>query len=364
MSPKPLHRTGVRLVTVAWVLAGWEQDGRMDQRLMHIAVEVLERPYPYASGHVATGPDDTDITPQRLHPAFHGALDWHSSVHMQWSLVQLLRTGQHEAAGQPGPAAASPEATAARALLDARLTKEHLAVETAYLRERPSFERPYGWAWAALLGAAVREEASWSAALAPLVDTIAEHVLAWLPRQAYPIRHGKHQNDAFALLLLHRAYGELGRQDVRDAVAQRARDWFGTDGRAHTAGEPSGSDFLSPALSQAMLMQAVLGEDFGPWLEAFLPGLGAGEHRHLLEPPTVLDANDGQGAHLLGLALSRAWQLRALARSVDEARAGILREGADRQVAAVLPHVTDGDFMATHWLVSFLLLTRTGPLLV
>lgn len=72
----------------------------------------------------------------------------------------------------------------------------------------------------------------------------------------------------------------------------------------------------------------------------------------------VLDPTDGQGAHLLGLALSRAWQLRALARSVPEEAAGILRDGADRQVAAVLPHVTGGDFMATHWLVSYLLLAE------
>ncbi|WP_114906239.1 DUF2891 family protein [Ornithinimicrobium murale] len=326
----------------------------MDQRLLQIATEVLQRPYPYSSGHVATGPDDTDITPERLHPSFHGALDWHSSVHMQWSLVHLL--GPYaEGPAHPAP---SPEARAARELLDQRLRPENVRVEADYLRERPAFERPYGWAWAAMLGSAARAHPTWSAALAPLLDTIADHVLAWLPRQGYPIRHGKHQNDAFALLLLRRAYAELGRDDVVAAASDRARDWFAGDGPAHTADEPSGSDFLSPALTEAVLMQQVLGEEFVPWFDRFLPGLGSGAHGHLLEPPTVLDPTDGQGAHLLGLALSRAWQLRALARSLPEARAGILRSSADRQVAAVLPHVTDGDFMATHWLVSFLLLAR------
>ena len=329
----------------------------MNQRLLTIALEVLARPYPYVSGHVATGPDDTDITPQRLHPSFHGALDWHSSVHMQWSLVQLLKeyAGRPESAGPPESSAA-PVVAAARALLGERLTREHVGVEAAYLAQRPSFERPYGWAWAAMLGAAVRDEPVWAEAMSPLVTVIAEHVLAWLPRQGYPIRHGKHQNDAFALLLLHRAFGELGRQDVVAAVTSRARDWFGGDGPADTAQEPSGSDFLSPSLTEALLMQTVLGEEFGPWLEAFLPGLGAGAHAHLLQVPTVLDPTDGQGAHLLGLALSRAWALRALATSVDEVRANVLRLSADQQIAAVLPEVTDGDFMATHWLVSFLLL--------
>lgn len=328
----------------------------MDQRLLQIAVEVLQRPYPYSSGHVATGPDDTDITPHRLHPSFHGALDWHSSVHMQWSLVQLL--GPYaEAPAHPAP---SPEARRARELLEERLTAERLAVEADYLRERPAFERPYGWAWAALLGAAVRQHPIWSVALAPLLEVIAEHVLAWLPRQTYPIRHGKHQNDAFALLLLRRGFAQLGWDDVVAAVGVRARDWFGDDGPAHTSDEPSGSDFLSPALTEAVLMQEVLGEGFGDWLEAFLPSLGEGAHAHLLEPPVVSDPTDGQGAHLLGLALSRAWQLRALARSLPEARSGILRSSAERQVASVLPHVTDGDFMATHWLVSFLLLAQEG----
>ena len=117
-----------------------------------IARQVIERPYPYSSGHVAQDRSDTDIAPQRLHPAFWGSLDWHSCVHMTWSLLTLLeRYGDRLArAGEADPV---------RALLNARLTPEHLAVETAYLVSRPGFERPYGWAWAALLGARLRTSA-------------------------------------------------------------------------------------------------------------------------------------------------------------------------------------------------------------
>jgi hypothetical protein len=53
--------------------------------------------------------------------------------------------------------------------------------------------------------------------------------------------------------------------------------------------------------------------------------------------------------------LSRAWQLRTIAPALPDV-AAVLREGADRQVEAVLPTVTGGDFMSTHWLVSFALL--------
>lgn len=111
-----------------------------------IAREVIQRPYPYSSGHVTRDADDTEVTPQRLHPAFWGSLDWHSCVHMTWSLVTLLEryADRLDEAGETDPV---------RTLLDARLTPDHLAVETAYLASRPGFERPYGWAWAALLGA-------------------------------------------------------------------------------------------------------------------------------------------------------------------------------------------------------------------
>ena len=54
-------------------------------------IDGLNRPFPWGSAHQSSGPDDVDVTPWRLHPAFHGCLDWHSSVHMQWSAVTLLR---------------------------------------------------------------------------------------------------------------------------------------------------------------------------------------------------------------------------------------------------------------------------------
>ncbi|MDX3002431.1 DUF2891 family protein [Kribbella solani] len=305
-----------------------------------IACEVLDTRYPYGSAHASRGPDDVDVTPERLHPAFHGSYDWHSSVHMQWSLVRLLTLAPDQRSID---------------LLNQRLTPEAIAVEAAYLRERPGYERPYGWAWAAMLVAAARDT-QWAPALQPLGAVIADLVMAWLPKQAYPVRHGAHLNSAFALALLHEAYGELGRTDVVEAVRARALDWYGGDTAYDTRFEPSGTDFLSPALSEAELMRRVLpATAFASWLTAFLPGLGKEQHLHLLEVPVTDDSGDGQLAHPAGLALSRAWQLRTIAPALPDV-ADVLRAGADRQVAAVLPTVTGGDFMSTHWLVSFALL--------
>ncbi|WP_141820769.1 DUF2891 family protein [Ornithinimicrobium humiphilum] len=325
-----------------------------------VARTVVRTPYPWSPGHTVLGPDDGSLVPEELHPAFWGSLDWHSCVHMQWSLVVLLT--------RHGDALPEDERAAVVELLSERLRPEHVAVEVAYLRERPSFERPYGWAWAAQLAAALAGAAdgaaphnpvrAWAEAVAPLGETVLDLVLGWLPRQTYPVRHGKHQNDAFALTLLLDAAERLGRDDVAAACRTRAIDWFGTDGEAPTGWEPGGTDFLSPALTEAVLLSRVLGPGaYAVWLDRFLPGLGEGRHEHLLAVPDVVDPTDGQYAHLLGLALSRAWQLRELARSLPHV-ADRLRAAADEQEAAVLRQITEGNFMATHWLVSFALLAH------
>lgn len=320
------------------------------------ALAVLRKSFPYGAAHTARDATDTDVTPDRLHPAFHGALDWHSSVHMQWSLVQLL--SRHR--GVLDEAGLSEEVIG---LLDDRLTPEHCGAEADYLRVRSSYERPYGWAWALQLAAATTAAgpgaARWAEALEPLTDLLADRVPDWLRRQAYPVRHGVHSNTAFSLALIIDAGTVLDRSDVVTACRQRALDWFGADTDADTRWEPSGTDFLSPALSQADLMSRVLpASEYVVWLDDFLPGLGSGQHRNLLTTPEILDQTDGQFVHLRGLALSRAAQLRRLAatRPSDDLGRCVLEEAASEQFDDAVPAVTDGHFMATHWLVSFALL--------
>ncbi len=318
-------------------------------------LEVLTTEHPWSSGHVSLGPDDVDVTPARLHPAFHGSFDWHSSVHMQWSAVRLL--------GEAGAELGDPLASRVRAALDERLTPEHGRAEAAYLRAHPGWERPYGWAWAAMLAAEVHtiplaEATRWRAATAPVADVVADHLLAWLPRLVHPVRHGVHANTAFALALASDAYGRLGRTDVVDAVAARAREWYAADRDWPTSWEPSGEDFLSPGLCEAELMRRVLpAAELEAWLAGFLPGLAA-EDDPLLSVPEVRDPTDGKMVHLFGLALSRAWLLRTLAGHLDADRRGRALAAATRQVASAQQQIVEGDLMSTHWLVSFALLAE------
>lgn len=302
----------------------------------------LAQEFPYNAGHMSLHAGDCDVTPTALHPAFHGCLDWHSSVHMQYSAVLLANS--HPSLAQ---------------LLDARLTPTHTQQEADYLRARPSFERPYGWAWAATLAAACRTCAHphaqhWAGAMAPVAEVVFDNLLTWLPRLAYPVRSGVHDNTAFSLGLLWDAAGVLGRGEVQASIREFALAHFAADRDYPVRWEPSGSDFLSPALSEATLMRRVLGADAATWLRGFLPGLGK-EGDPLLDVPVVRDRTDGKAVHLFGLALSRAWHLRELAPLLPAPAQRRIAEATKLQVRAVEPEVGGGDFMSTHWLVTFAL---------
>lgn len=292
-------------------------------------------------------PGDAPVRPRDRHPAFYGSYDWHSAVEMHWVLLRLLRVAPD----------AVPSAEV-RAVLDEHWTTSSIAAEVAHAVAHPGWERPYGWAWALTL---VEEAASWAAEpgapddvrrWAATLQPLADHFLGafgrWLPAATYPVRTGLHPSSAFGLLMSLPAARRAG---VDGTLADAARRWFGADTDAPVRWEPSGSDFLSPALVEAVLMTEVLPEP-GPWLTGFLPGLAAGP---LFGPAVVSDASDGQTAHLHGLNLSRAWCLRRLA-AVLPGSADALLASAAEHAAAAMPHVSGSDYMVEHWLAAYALL--------
>jgi hypothetical protein len=311
--------------------------------LARIARGHVSREYPNKLDHVLGGPEDLR-GPRDLHPAFFGSLDWHSCVHGFWLLARIRRL-------HPGLA----EAAAIDRLFAVRITQETIAGERAYL-DRPlagGFERPYGWAWLLMLAAEVSGTPD-GETLRPLADVLAARFLAWLPKATYPIRAGTHSNSAFALVLAL-AYAEVAADAVLAAAARtKARAWYSADADCQ-AWEPSGEDFLSPALIEAACMRAVLpADEFGVWFARFLPRLAAGEPAALFHPVSPSDRSDGRIAHLDGLNLSRAWCWRLLARTLppDDPRLPPMCAAAEAHLAAGLPHVR-GDYMGEHWLASF-----------
>lgn len=325
-----------------------------------LALENVTREYPNAPGRLLGGPEEL-VPPRTYHPAFYGAYDWHSSVHMHWLLLRLLRrraehggdTADPGRRGGPG----TFDAGAVTAVLNAHLSPFALAAEADYLRSHPSFERPYGWAWLLALTAesSALQAEQWSVALIPAAYTVAELVLDWLPKARYPVRHGTHANSAFALGLILDSAEAAGVPELLPPVRAKLREWFLDDHGAAARWEPSGQDFLSPLLCEADAMRRVLpAAEFAGWLAAFLPGLRDGSGP-FLTPPQVSDPSDPQIGHLHGLCLSRAAALRHLAAALPDGdpRVRTLTADADAHLAAGLPATVSGNFTTDHWLATF-----------
>jgi hypothetical protein len=299
---------------------------------------------------------DFPSRPADRSPVFFGSLDWHSCVEMHWLLVRLLRVAADEV-----------PADEIRALLHRQFDAGKLGAEAEFVAGRGGrSERPYGWAWAlALMDELCQlgdtEATTWLTAMAPLEDSLTSGFLAWLPKATYPVRHGIHANSAFAFSLLL-PYARRRRDDLADAVTAKALDWFLGDTDWPGRFEPSGHDFLSPALTEAELMARLLpAQEFAAWLGDFLPGIAEGAPASLFTPAVVSDPSEGQIAHLHGLNASRAWCWRRLAESLPagDGRIGPATEAATVHLAAALPYVTGSDYMVEHWLAAYAVLALT-----
>jgi hypothetical protein len=305
-------------------------------RFAEIALGHVRHEYPHKLDHVMDGPEDL-LAPSELHPIFYGSFDWHSCVHGYWLLMRVRRLFPQ-----------LPVGARIDALFEEMLTPAKVAGELAYLDRAFSggFERPYGWAWLLALHAEAQrqDEPAWGETLAPLASAFADRFGTYLPKLTYPIRTGTHFNTAFALILALE-WAEANAPALAALIRERARAYYGED-RDCPAWEPGGDDFLSSALTEALLMcRALTPAEFAGWFAAFLPRLGQGEPKSLFTPAFVSDRSDGKIAHLDGTNLSRAWCWRALGRP----------DAADAHLSASLPHVA-GDYMGEHWLATFALL--------
>lgn len=322
------------------------------ERFAGLALDCVHREYPNKIAHVLLS--DADARPPRaLTPAFYGCFDWHSSVHGHWLLVRLRRLHSD-----------APFAGEAEAALDESLTPENIAAEVAYFtgEGRASFERPYGMAWLLQLAAELREQPddpkaqTWLAALEPLEAAVADQFKDWLPKLAYPIRLGTHNQSAFAFGLALDWARTAGDSELEALLVDAALRFHAGDVDCPLAYEPSGEDFLSPCLMEADLMRRVLGpEEYADWLAAFLPQIPRDGSADWLAPGVVLDASDGKLVHLDGVNLSRAWALDGIAAALpenDRRRASLIAAAAVHAEAG-LASVSGEHYEGGHWLASF-----------
>jgi len=324
-------------------------------RLARVALRNVRQEYPNKPEHVLNDPKDLR-SPRALHPIFYGSYDWHSSVHMHWSLARLLRcNGRMSESGQ------------IVALFDSAFTPDNVALEIAYLQHpsRRSFERTYGWSWLLKLQAELialaksdPEASSWRDALQPFAELIVRYYQDYLPIAQYPVRSGTHANSAFGLMLALDYAERIQHLALRKLIATKANTWFGHDRRYPASYEPGGDDFLSAGLIEAALMLRLVDAcSYADWWELFCPS--PQDLQTWLSPLKVTDRSDPKLAHLDGVNLARAWCWKKLLPQLSEPLRTRVKVAVESHLDASLVHAVRGHYAGTHWLASFALLALT-----
>jgi hypothetical protein len=223
------------------------------------------------------------------------------------------------------------------------------------------FERPYGWGWLLLLHAELAswddpDAERWAAAIGPLSQLLSERFVEYLAALPKPIRAGTHANTSFSLVNALDATKALGCRDLEQSVLRRASEFYLEDRDYPVAWEPSGEDFLSPALAEADLMRRVLARDeFSIWLARFLPEPDSDEFASLREPVRPGDPTDPRIGHLIGLNFHRAWCFEGLARHLggEDSRVPTYVALAQRHLDAGLDQIFGSGYGGAHWLSTF-----------
>jgi hypothetical protein len=311
-----------------------------------LTYDCINMEYPNRIAHTMQSADDV-ASPQKLHPAFYGCFDWHSSVHGHWMLVKILQNFPE-----------LPDRELIITAIDQHITKEHIDAEISYFQKqgRASFERPYGWAWllkltAELANSDTEYESRWFANLQPLAKVIESLYYDYLPGLYYPIRKGGYHNTAFGIAFALDYARAINNTEFENFLKERARSYFMNDNKIPASWEPDGDDFLSPSLVEADLMRRVLSrEEFVRWFKDYMP-----EIPYSLTDPVGSDRNGHIEAHLVGLNLSRAWCMFELAKALpdDSQYHRDLWQAGYRHAAESLPYVISNNYLGTHWLSTF-----------
>ena len=100
---------------------------------------------------------------------FSGTYDWHSCVHAHWALLSMERFG-----------------APVDDWLHTRLSRAVLEVEFKYLKDNPTFERPYGRVWLLLLINELRRQGLSDTRLESLNDRLQRELIEYLQTHPFP----------------------------------------------------------------------------------------------------------------------------------------------------------------------------------
>jgi hypothetical protein len=228
-------------------------------------------------------------------PAFHGCMDWHSSVHGIWALT-AYSWATHD--------------THYNSLVESALRPELLAEERKHLDEDPDFEMPYGRAWFLRLAIDHRKIAR-NDALDNMADDVAASLVAYFMRVKPNPGSIAYKSSTWALINLFE-YGKSRDNAklmnfVSDVVS---RDYLQSGACPVQGREIDTREFMALCTNWAWLVSDVLPRDeFTKWLNQFMPA------DRLVEP-----IETPSSVHQNGLNFSRSWGLWNLYWKTDDTR--------------------------------------------
>ncbi len=320
------------------------------EHLSELPLKCMNQEFPNKANHTASSEKDFVLLPHELHPSFYGCFDWHSSVHGHWMLVRLLKSFPNMA-----------NAAEIREKLNTNFQADKLKTEARYFDDYETaklFERTYGWAWILKLDQELAtwddpQAQQWHKNLKPLTDKIVSLWMNFLPKQTYPNRTGVHPNTAFGLVFALDYARFTQQKEFEEIIVQKSKDYYLANKNAPANFEPDGTDFLSPSLEVADLMQRILPQkEFVTWFDAFFTKGGLD---NVLKMPYVSDRTDYMIVHLDGLCLSRGWCMKSIAGKLpksDKRRAQLLKSSIEH-ISKTIPHIANGNYGGEHWLASF-----------
>lgn len=301
--------------------------------------------------------------------AFYGCFDWHSAVNSTWTLLALLK--------QDPKLGVAP---VARQRITEHLGQANVAGEVAFFKaakdyEGKNFERPYGYTWVFKL---YGELASWNdpdgkklaTNLGPLDTLLVENYMLYLKNLPYPLRIGTHASSALTMNFALDSTDAFPNPTLTNAVRDAALRFYANDKNCPTAYEPGNGDFLSPCLTEAMLMSRVMDQKaFVAWLNDFLPPVYSPEFQvYASDIDTTrnaasgsnVDAEDKDGllgsrAHLIGLSFQRAQCLLRIASALPpgDPRIPVFQRLAYINARHGFDKIGNAGYLGQHWLGTY-----------
>jgi hypothetical protein len=304
--------------------------------------------------------------------AFYGCFDWHSAVNSTWTLIYLLKQNPKLAL-----------APIIRQRLTEHLAPTNIAGEVAFFAEAKdtegkNFERPYGLHLGLqdlrrtrLLERPRRQKARRQHGASRQTTHRKICRLSEESPLSHPRRH--HPSTALTMNFALDSTDLAPNPALKAAVDEAALRFFGKDKSCATAYEPGNGDFLSPCLTEAMLLGRVMDQKtFVTWIDTFLPRVDSPEFQvYAADIDTSRTAGSGSNAdaedkdgllgsksHLIGLAFQRAAALLRIASALPPNDPGV---PVYQRLAAInaqhgFQKIGDAGYLGQHWLATYAVL--------